>query len=59
MTGTFTRSVNGRTVTLLPEERQVCEVWSRVMGYFRPVSDWNKGKQSEFRERVYFKQPEL
>ncbi|MFA6296781.1 MAG: ribonucleoside triphosphate reductase [Patescibacteria group bacterium] len=28
-----------------------CEVWSRVMGYFRPVSQWNKGKQSEYKER--------
>ncbi|MDD3887693.1 MAG: ribonucleoside triphosphate reductase [Patescibacteria group bacterium] len=28
-----------------------CEVWSRVMGYFRPVSQWNKGKQSEYSER--------
>ncbi|MDP3899608.1 MAG: ribonucleoside triphosphate reductase [bacterium] len=27
------------------------EVWSRVMGYFRPVDQWNKGKQSEYRER--------
>lgn len=28
-----------------------CEVWSRVVGYFRPVDQWNKGKQSEYRER--------
>ena len=27
-----------------------------VMGYFRPVSGYNKGKQSEFRERKYFKE---
>lgn len=27
------------------------EIWSRVMGYFRPVDQWNKGKQSEFAER--------
>ena len=30
------------------------EVWTRVMGYHRPVSSWNKGKQSEQAERVYF-----
>lgn len=36
------------------EERQACEVWTRVMGYFRPFSGFNKGKQSEFKERVYF-----
>ncbi len=28
-----------------------CEVWSRIVGYFRPVSQWNKGKKSEFAER--------
>lgn len=27
------------------------EVYSRVTGYFRPVSSWNKGKQEEFKER--------
>jgi len=27
------------------------EVYSRVVGYFRPVDQWNKGKQEEFRER--------
>ena len=31
--------------------RQRCEVWSRVMGYLRPVSHWNIGKKSEFAER--------
>lgn len=29
------------------------EVYSRVCGYFRPVSQWNKGKKEEFKERVY------
>lgn len=27
------------------------EVYSRVTGYFRPVSSWNKGKQEEFKDR--------
>ncbi|MCL2537837.1 MAG: ribonucleoside triphosphate reductase, partial [Coriobacteriia bacterium] len=31
-----------------------CEVWTRVMGYHRPVSSFNNGKQSEFAERVYY-----
>ena len=35
-------------------ERQRCEVWTRVMGYHRPVSEFNPGKQSEHRERVHF-----
>ena len=28
------------------------EVYSRISGYFRPVSQWNRGKQEEFRNRV-------
>ncbi|HNX77132.1 MAG TPA: anaerobic ribonucleoside-triphosphate reductase [Candidatus Rifleibacterium sp.] len=31
--------------------RQRCEVWSRVMGYYRPVSQWNVGKKAEYAER--------
>ena len=34
--------------------RQCCEVYSRVMGYHRPVSEWNKGKQQEHKDRVHF-----
>jgi anaerobic ribonucleoside-triphosphate reductase len=39
-------------------ERQRCEVWTRVMGYHRPVSQFNRGKQSEHRERKFFTAPE-
>lgn len=35
-------------------QRQPVECWTRVMGYFRPVTQFNKGKQSEFKERVWF-----
>lgn len=31
-----------------------CEVYSRVVGYLRPVDQWNAGKQEEFRERKTF-----
>ena len=31
-----------------------CEVWSRVVGYLRPISKWNEGKLSEFKDRVVF-----
>jgi ribonucleoside-triphosphate reductase len=33
-----------------------CEVWTRVMGYHRPVSSFNLGKQGEFRERQFFEE---
>jgi hypothetical protein len=42
------------SIELRDEERQPCEVWTRVMGYHRPVSSFNRGKQGEFHERVYF-----
>lgn len=29
------------------------EVYSRVVGYYRPVQDWNRGKQEEFSQRHY------
>ncbi|MFN3301913.1 MAG: anaerobic ribonucleoside-triphosphate reductase, partial [Patescibacteria group bacterium] len=35
--------------------KQPCEVYSRVVGYLRPVQQWNKGKQQEFKERKEFK----
>ena len=35
-------------------QRQPVECWTRVMGYFRPYSHFNKGKKSEFDERVWF-----
>ena len=41
------------------EERQPCEVWTRVMGYYRPVSMYNTGKKGEYHERVEFEEPTL
>lgn len=39
---------------LKDEKRQPCEIWTRVMGYFRPVSAFNIGKKSEYAERQCF-----
>jgi anaerobic ribonucleoside-triphosphate reductase len=41
-------------ITLTDAERQPCEVWTRVMGYFRPYSSFNSGKKGEYRERRCF-----
>ncbi|MYM97959.1 anaerobic ribonucleoside-triphosphate reductase [Duganella vulcania] len=35
-------------------ERQPCEIWTRVMGYHRPLASFNIGKQGEFHERKFF-----
>ncbi|MEW6006737.1 MAG: anaerobic ribonucleoside-triphosphate reductase, partial [bacterium] len=32
-----------------------CEVYSRVVGYYRPVQQYNDGKQEEFKERMEYK----
>lgn len=36
---------------------RACEIWTRVMGYHRPKSSFNTGKQGEYQERVCFKEP--
>ena len=41
-------------IVLKDEERQKCEVWTRVMGYLRPVSEYNIGKKSEYASRKTF-----
>ena len=41
-----------------PVKRVACEVYSRIVGYLRPVQDWNKGKQQEFVERKTYTVPE-
>ena len=42
-------------------EKKVLKVpvltYSRVVGYFAPVSQWNKGKQEEFKDRLEYKIP--
>ncbi len=42
-----------------PREKKVaCEVYSRIVGYLRPVADWNRGKQQEFSERKTYGVPQ-
>lgn len=43
-----------REITLSDDERQRCEVWTRVMGYHRPVASFNIGKQGEHEDRRSF-----
>ena len=51
------KKVNG--VELKDEERQRCEIYTRVMGYHRPIDSYNIGKKGEFKTRKYFKEPDL
>jgi len=36
---------------------QPCEVYSRIVGYLRPVQQWNLGKKQEFKERKEYIAP--
>ncbi|MEG2015726.1 MAG: ribonucleoside triphosphate reductase [Oscillospiraceae bacterium] len=45
--------LNGEVYTC-PECGSETEVWSRVVGYLRPVQNFHKGKQEEYRERVKY-----
>ena len=44
-----------------PEKMAQCgektEIYSRVCGYFRPVSNWNQGKREEFKDRKEYEVP--
>jgi anaerobic ribonucleoside-triphosphate reductase len=51
------------TLREVKEEEKVvqavkAEVYSRVVGYYRPIQDWNEGKREEFRERRYLRTEE-
>lgn len=47
----------GRCAAEYPGQEPVeCEVWTRVMGYFRPYSSFNTGKKGEYDERTVFEQ---
>lgn len=43
-------------VSLSDDERQPCEVWTRVMGFHRPVASFNIGKKGEHHEHRFFKE---
>ena len=42
----------------MKEKRVPVERYSRIVGYYRPVNQWNKGKKEEFKERKVFKTKE-
>jgi len=46
---------NEKEIKLEDHERTRCEIWTRVMGYFRPVHCMNAGKQQEYKDRKFYK----
>jgi len=59
MSTTSDRPRDMAPVTLNDDERQRCEVWTRVMGYHRPVASFNVGKKGEHRERRFFREERI
>ena len=47
---------SAEAVALDDAERTRCEVWTRVMGYHRPVASFNIGKKGEHYERTFFRE---
>ena len=39
------------------KKRIPCEVWSRIVGYYRPTRNWNKGAQQAHSERKMYQVP--
>ncbi len=46
--------ISGEVATC-PTCQGACEIWSRIVGYFRPVDQWNKGKKSEYADRLEYR----
>lgn len=46
-------------IELKDEERTPCEIWTRVMGYHRPLESFNRGKKSEFYARKCFTEEKI
>jgi ribonucleoside-triphosphate reductase len=44
--------------SIIEETLVPCEIYSRVVGYMRPVSEWNLGKKEEFKERKNYEYKE-
>ena len=50
------KMTNSEILQSLQAQRTKCVVYSRVMGYHRPVESFNVGKTGEHKERVKFKE---
>lgn len=40
--------------SMVATKRQKCEVYSRIVGYLRPIEQWNNGKRQEYHDRKTF-----
>jgi len=42
-----------------PDCGKNAEIWSRIVGYYRPISNWNIGKVAEFKKRIQYSKREI
>jgi len=49
-----TQSAEDTKSGVVTRERQQCEVYSRIVGYLRPIQNWNEGKKAEYKDRKEF-----
>jgi ribonucleoside-triphosphate reductase len=57
--GTFPDHIWKGETKMEQRERTRCEVYSRVVGFLTPISQWNKGKREEFQDRKTFDVSEM
>ena len=55
MTHNRTRPTRRRGYKPPAEKGVPCEVYSRIVGYLRPVQNWNDGKRQEFKDRLVYR----
>ena len=53
--GGFSKCPRCFDIEPLLKHYQPCEVYSRVVGYLRPIKHFNLGKQAEYKQRINFK----
>ena len=51
--------INNKILKLKQEQENIkgteCEIWSRIVGYYRNIKHWNEGKSEEYKQRKNFK----
>ena len=48
--------VGDKIIKILDSERTPCEIWTRVVGYYRPTDSFNIGRAQEHKERKLYKE---
>jgi anaerobic ribonucleoside-triphosphate reductase len=46
--------VKDKVIDINDCDRTLCEVWTRIVGYYRPISEFNIGRKQEHAERIYY-----